>query len=108
MGAKMRSLLSIILRGKQVSKVIEKILAIGWAIAANVIIFLGDGDLTLFRKIFNYLEKKQYKSSVTINQDGEFVSAIPNQELFWRALCVTYVRYVCIKIPLVGEYLSKN
>jgi hypothetical protein len=107
MGAKMRSLLSIILRGKQVSKVIEKILAIGWAIAANVIIFLG--DLTLFRKIFNYLEKKQYKSSkVTINQDGEFVSAIPNQELFWRALCVTYVRYVCIKIPLVGEYLSKN
>jgi hypothetical protein len=88
------------------TKSLEFVLAVIWTITANVII--QSGNFKLFREIFNYLQKQHRNAYNIVPMNGVYAFATPRQEYVWKALCVTYVRYVCMKFPSVREYLSKN
>lgn len=90
------------------SKSLEFVLAVAWQVAARVIIL--SGNLMLFRKVFDYTQRKHrsYYDMLTFDDKGECVHKHPGREFIWRAIAVTYVRYACLKFPLVQEVLAST
>lgn len=90
------------------SKGLEIVLAVAWQVAARVIIL--SGNLKLFRDIFDYTRQRHryYYDQLTFDDKGECVHKHPKSEFVWRAIAVTYVRYVCLKFPVVQEILAST
>lgn len=91
------------------SKGFEIVLAVAWQVAARAIIL--SGNLKLFRDIFDYTQKshRYYYDQLIFDDKGEcVVHKHPKREFIWRAIAVTYVRYVCLKFPLVQEVLAST
>lgn len=90
------------------SKAFEIVLAVAWQVAARVIIL--SGNLKLFRTVFDYTQRKHrhYYDPICFDDKGNAVNVYPKREFIWRAIAVTYVRYVCLKLPVVQEVLAST
>ena len=75
------------------NKCLELLLAAIWVSVAKLIILSNN-----HKKMFNYTQKqhRKYYDQLVINDDYNAVCKYPLREFIWRAIAVTYVRYVCM------------